>query len=222
MLSKKKGFTLLEVVIVIFLLSILFVGLGKGLSVLSEINIKATMETKSRSDSYKAISTISNSVNSLISNDRLATESVPAGLVIEDYIEIIEDTSDSAIKYIKATEMTLNMSDHVKSRTIKIEALEDFEQRDPEKMIDGRILIENIKYQDASDTRVVPVLESPVAVMSASEPSKNSYFLIAMEDDQLKYLRTNLLYPRGKFSVQVLDVILTCPQEVTVALREDL
>ena len=89
-------------------------------------------------------------------------------------------------------------------------------------MIDGRILIENIKYQDASDTRVVPVLESPVAVMSASEPSKNSYFLIAMEDDQLKYLRTNLLYPRGKFSVQVLDVILTCPQEVTVALREDL
>lgn len=228
MFMRNKGYTLLEVVISIFLISIILFGSAMAIKTLGIITGNGVNDIVYRRNINKFAGDMKNGVASLLAaQDKSYSGFTNAGLVINNVDELTETTlpNGDIKKVYKTTDITMYMIGAYHRRDIYISTDAIQENKDlsyygllnmrDKKLNKDEFNNGNIVWDDIATYN--PIKVSTEQFMNGT--TEKTEFVITTVNDKLSSIKVTLLIPSTKGYNRKFDMVFTCVQEVLVSVR---
>lgn len=220
---RRKGFTILELMICMLIFSLILTGVATAISKVGQLTKCSHVDISTRASQNKLFNGFNISVHSLLSIKDKDYESVTkAGIVVENIISEDDITLDGVpYKRVRANKITLYTKGDTQKRILefKQDAIQD---RAPVQL-SGVLYDDSFRFTyDSSGQIVGEVLkeeEQTPCIMYSSVGQENhaSYFeLLIQNDDILARITINYLLPKIDYQIKQARITQACQQEVKV------
>lgn len=222
MKKKSKGFTITEMLICIFIFSVILAGVAAAISKVGDVTRYSSTDISTRSSQNKLFNELNVAVHSLVSvYDSSYSSITEGGLVVEDIIseELIE-LNGKTYRKVKANKITLYTKGDVNKRVLSLEK-DPIQDRAPVLLTgslydgcfrfqydeEGNIIQENMKEESTTPC---------VMYTSVGEDNYESYFEVIIDGEILNQITFALVLPKLDYQSKQSTLTQSCPQEVKV------
>lgn len=224
---ENKGYTLLEVIISIFLLSIIFLASAMAIKALGITTKTGIDDITYRRNINKVAEDMNNIVSSLLSvQDESYSWFTNAGLVVN--ISEEPQPNENNEKIYRATDITLYVvGNKFQKRDLRIISDPDIAQENKMFSNYGLLAIsDSVLNKEKYDKREIAweefVVHDPIKISTEqfmSGKAEKTEFVITTVNDMLKSIKITILIPTEKGYNRKFDLVFTCHQEVRVSAK---
>lgn len=228
MSMRNKGYTLLEVIVTLFLTGMILLGSALAIRALGNVTSMGVNDMAYRRDMNKFAGDMENGVSSLLScQDKSYSGFSNSGIVINKVDSLQETTlaNGDIERVYNTTDITMYLKGTSQRRDLYISDEKIQENKDLSlygfiKVIDKQIN----KTEFANGNIVWEEVENYNPIKIASQQfikgkTEKTEFIITTKNDKLSLIKIKLLIPTAKGANRQFDMIFTCVQEVSVSVK---
>lgn len=222
MKEKKRGFTIIELLICIFVFSLILSGVAIAISKVGEVSSYSYADISTRSNQNKLFNEFNIAVDSLISvKDTDYSGITDGGVIVEDILsdELVELNGKSYRK-VKANTITLYTKGDIQKKVLSLTA-DSIQDKAPIQLT-GSLYDGNFRFSyDASGNIIGEYLKEEtrtpcIMYSSVGESNYESYFEVLIDGEILQQITCNLILPKYDYKTKQTAITQSCQQEVKV------
>lgn len=220
---KKKGFTILELLICMLIFSLILIGIASAVSKVGKVTSYSYTDISTRDSQNKLFNDFNIAVHSLLSNKDDDYKKVTNAGVIVDDITSKEEIVIDGILYQKVNANTITLYTKGDTQKYILSFARDAIQDRAPTQISGTLHVETFKFDydfsgEITGEKIKKESITPcIMFSSAGEINCESNIEILMtEDNMLSRITINYVLPKIDYQIKQAQITQTCQQEVKV------
>lgn len=225
---RNEGYTLIEVVVCLFLISLILFGSAQALKALGIVTGNGMEDMVYRKNINKFANDMQNGIHSLLSCENNTYSSITSSGIVINQVDKVETRTlenGSIEKVYKTKDITMYLIGTCQRRDVSI--YQDVIQENKEISTYGQIQLKDKKINKTEFDKGNIVWEEestyePIKVTTQhflSGEVKKSEFIVTTLNDKLSSIKFTLLIPTAKGANREFNMVFTCIQEVLVSVK---